>query len=293
MHDAQTTKEKVDQMTRMSTQSRAFAATRHRSPRISIALVAFAVLVLSILPATVAAKPVLGTGDHPTIVLVHGAWASPSGWDQVIAGLEKDGFPTAAPELDELTLTGDVATVRAALDAIPGNKILVGHSYGGMVVSGAGYGRSDVVGLVYTAALVPDEGETAFSVQDGFDPSGVIPHLIPDPFPFVYIDPAYFPVYFCQDLSPKKAAELLAGQRKTSLGALTEPSGPVAWKTLLSWYAISGQDLIIDPDAQAFMSARAGSTVVRFDDASHAGGFTHYASRFVKLIEQAAAATAG
>jgi pimeloyl-ACP methyl ester carboxylesterase len=268
------------------------AIVRPRSTRIVIAIVAIALLALSIIPATAAAKPVLAA-DRPTIVLVHGAWASPSGWDQVIAGLEKDGFPTAAPELDELTLTGDVATVRAALDAIPGNKILVGHSYGGMVVSGAGYGRSDVVALVYTAALVPDEGETAFSVQDGFDPSGVIPHLIPDPFPFVYIDPAYFPVYFCQDLSPKKAAELLAGQRKTSLGALTEPSGPVAWKTLPSWYAISGQDLIIDPDAQAFMSARAGSTVVRFDDASHAGGFTHYASRFVKLIEQAAAATAG
>jgi pimeloyl-ACP methyl ester carboxylesterase len=268
------------------------AIVRPRSTRIVIAIVAIAMLALSIIPATAAAKPVLAA-DRPTVVLVHGAWASPSGWDQVVAGLEKDGFATAAPALDELTFTGDVATVRATLDAIQGKKILVGHSYGGMVVSGAGYGRTDVVALVYTAALVPDEGETAFSVQDGFDPSGVIPHLIPDPFPFVYIDPAYFPIYFCQDLSPKKAAELLAGQRKTSLGALTEPSGPVAWKTLPSWYAISGQDLIIDPDAQAFMSARAGSTVVRFDDASHAGGFTHYASRFVKLIEQAAAATAG
>ena len=256
-----------------------------------IVLIALAML-LSILPATVAAKPVLAADARPTIVLVHGAWASPSGWDQVVAGLQKDGYATAAPALDEVSLTGDVATVRATLDAIPGNKILVGHSYGGMVISGAGAGRSDVLALVYTAALVPDEGETAFSVQDGFDPSGVIPHLIPDPFPFVYIDPAYFHTYFCQDLSPKKAAELHAGQRSTSLGALTEPSGPVAWKTLPSWYAISGQDLIIDPDAQVFMSARAGSTVVRFDDASHAGGFTHYAGRFVKLIEQAVAATA-
>ena len=212
---------------------------------------------------------------------------------EVVAGLQKDGYATAAPALDEITLSGDVATVRATLDTIPGKKILVGHSYGGMVVSGAGYGRSDVVALVYTAALVPDEGETAFSVQDGFRPSGVIPHLIPDPLPFVFIDPAYFPAYFCQDLSPKKAAELLAGQRKTSLAALTEPSGPVAWKTIPSWYAISGLDLIIDPDAQVFMSGRAGSTVVRFDDASHAGGFTHYATRFVRLIEDAAAATAG
>jgi pimeloyl-ACP methyl ester carboxylesterase len=263
-----------------------------RRSQFAIALAISALLLLSMLPASVLAKPVLAA-DRPTIVLVHGAWASPSGWDHVVAGLQKDGYATAAPALEEVTLSGDVATVRATLDGIPGQKILVGHSYGGMVISGAGAGRSDVLALVYTAALVPDEGETAFSVQDGYDPSGVIPHLIPDPFPFVYIDPVYFHTYFCQDLSPKKTAELIAGQRVTSLGALTEPSGPVAWKTLPSWYAISGQDLIIDPDAQAFMSARAGSTAVRFDDASHAGGFTHYAGRFVKLIEQAVAATAG
>ena len=153
-----------------------------------IAIVACALLALSIVPATAAGKPVLAA-DRPTIVLVHGAWASPSGWDQVVDGLHKDGFATAAPALDEVTLSGDVATVRATLDAIPGQKILVAHSYGGMVISGAGYGRSDVAALVYTAALVPDEGETAFSVQDGFKPSGVIDHLIPNPFPFVYDRP--------------------------------------------------------------------------------------------------------
>jgi pimeloyl-ACP methyl ester carboxylesterase len=263
-----------------------------RSSKIAIALAVSALLLLSMVPATALAKPTLAA-DRPTIVLVHGAWAGPEGWDEVVAGLQKDGFATAAPALPEDTLSGDVATVRATLDAIPGNKILVAHSYGGMVISNAGHGRSDVLALVYTAALVPDEGETAFSVQDGYDQSEAINHLIFDPFPYAYIDPAFFPQYFCQDLSPKKAAELNAGQRSTSLGALTEPSGPVAWKTLPSWYAISGQDLIIDPDAQVFMSQRAGSTVVRYDDASHAGAYTHYASRFVKLIEEAVVATAG
>jgi pimeloyl-ACP methyl ester carboxylesterase len=281
-------------MTRMS-QSHALdrTGTWPRSRSVVIAVVAVALLALSVLPATALASRALAAGNRPTIVLVHGAWASPSGWDQVVAGLGKDGYATAAPALDEVTLSGDVATVRSTLDAIPGNKILVAHSYGGMVISNAAYGRSDVLALVYTAALVPDEGETAFSVQDGYDQSEAIDHLIFDPFPFASIDPAFFPRFFCQDLSPKKAAELNAGQRATSLGALTEPSGPVAWKTLPSWYAISGQDLIIDPDAQVFMSQRAGSTVVRFDDASHAGAYTHYAARFVKLIEAAAAATAG
>lgn len=265
---------------------------RARSSKIVIALAVSGLLLLSMLPATAVAKPALA-GDLPTIVLVHGAWAGPSGWDQVVAGLQKDGYSTATPALDEATLTDDAGTVRATLDAIPGNKILVAHSYGGMVISNAGYGRSDVLALVYTAGLVPDEGETAFSVQEGYDQSEAIDHLIFDPFPFAYIDPAFFPEFFCQDLSPKKAAELNAGQRSTSLKALTEPSGPVAWKALPSWYAISGQDLIIDPDAQVFMSQRAGSTVVRFDDASHAGAYTHYASRFVKVIEEAVAATAG
>jgi pimeloyl-ACP methyl ester carboxylesterase len=281
-------------MTTQSIQASALTArpAQTRSSRVAIAIAASALLLLSMVSATVTAKRVLAA-DRPTIVLVHGSWAGPSGWDQVATGLQKDGFATAAPTLDLATLAGDVATVRATLDAIPGNKILVGHSYGGMVISGAGYGRSDVRALVYTAGFVPDEGETAFGLLAPYPPSEAFSHLIANPFPFVYIDPAIFPRVFCQDLSPKKAAELNAGQRPISLFAGSEPSGPVAWKALPSWYAISGQDLVINPALQEFMSARAGSTVVRFDDASHAGGFTHYASRFVKLIEQAAAVTAG
>jgi len=281
-------------MNTQSIQASALTArpAQSRSSRVAIAIAASALLLLSMVPATVTAKRVLAA-DRPTIVLVHGSWAGPSGWDQVVAGLQKDGFATAAPTLDLATLAGDVATVRATLDAIPGNKILVGHSYGGMVISGAASGRSDVLGLVYAAAFVPDQGETAFGLLAPYPPSEAFSHLIPNPFPFVYIDPAIFPGVFCQDLSPKKAAELNAGQRPISIFAGSEPSGPIAWRTLPSWYAISGQDRVINPDLQAFLSARAGSTVIRFDDASHAGGFTHYAGRFVKLIEQAAAATAG
>jgi pimeloyl-ACP methyl ester carboxylesterase len=262
-----------------------------RRSRIAIALAASALLLLSMLPATAAARPVLAA-DRPTIVLVHGAWAGPAGWNQVVAGLRKDGYATATPTLDEATLSGDAATVRATLDAIPGKKILVAHSYGGMVITNAGSGRSDVLALVYSAGLVPDEGESSFSIQEGYKQSDALNHLVFDPYPFAYIDPAFFPAIFCQELSPKKAAELNAGQRPISLVAGSEPSGPAAWHELPSWYAISGQDRVIDPVLQEFVSARAGSTVVRFDDASHAGGFTHYAGRFVKLIEDAVAATA-
>jgi pimeloyl-ACP methyl ester carboxylesterase len=231
-------------------------------------------------------------GDRPAIVLVHGAWAGPSGWDQVIAILHRDGYHTAAPMLDEASLSGDAATVRETLDRIEGTKVLVGHSYGGMVISNAGASRTDVVGLVYTAGLVPDEGESAFSVQEGYRQSEMVGHLEVDANSFAFVDRAFFHQYFCQDLSPDQAAVLNAAQRPVSLAALNEPSGPVAWKTIPSWYAISGQDLVIDPAVQVFMSGRAGSTTIRFDDASHAGGFTRYASRLAELIEQAVATPA-
>jgi pimeloyl-ACP methyl ester carboxylesterase len=268
-------------------------ASRARTSHAGVAIAVAALLLLSMLPATALAKQALAAGDRPTIVLVHGAWAGPSGWDDVVALLQKDGYTTVTPTLPEASLSGDVATVRAALDAIPGKKILVAHSYGGMVTTNAGAGRGDVLALVYTAAFLPDEGETAFGILAQGRPSEAFNHLVFDPYPFAYIDRAFFPQIFCQDLSPKKAAELNAGQRPISLSAGSEASGPPAWRELPSWYAISEQDGVIDPALQESMSARAGSTIVRFDEASHAGGFTHYATRFVKLIEQAVAATRG
>ena len=150
---------------------------------IAIALAASALLVLSILPATVAAKPALAA-DRPTIVLVHGSWAGPSGWDQVVAGLHKDGYTTATPTLDLATLAGDVATVRATLDAIPGNKILVGHSYGGMVISGAASGRSDVLGArLRRRHSCRSEGETAFGLLAPVPPVRGVPPPHPRPLP--------------------------------------------------------------------------------------------------------------
>jgi len=259
-------------------------------------MVFVAVLVVCLMPASALAENSGANGSQPMIVLVHGAWAGPSGWDQVVERLHKDGYVTSTPTLNLLSIAGDVSIVRAALDAIPGPKILVGHSYGGIVVSNAAFGRSDVLGLVYTAAFVPDEGESIASLGVGFQPTDVINHLVFTGAPFAspaFIDPAFFPQLFCQDLSAKRAAILNAAQRPVNIAVLFTPSGPVAWHSLPSWYAVSGKDLVIDPAEQRFMAQRAGSTVIEFPAASHAGGFTHYASRFVKLIEQAAEETAG
>jgi pimeloyl-ACP methyl ester carboxylesterase len=249
-----------------------------------------AALVLSV---SLFATGVRAAESDPTIVFVHGAFASPAGWSGVVDALHKDGYQTATPTLGLQSVADDVAIVRSTLDSIPGDKMLVGHSYGGFVITNAASGRSDVRGLVYTAAYVPDSGETITSLSVGYTPGAFLSHLVPAPpsFPFFIVDPQFFPEDFAQDLNPKLGAEIAAEQRLTSLGLFVTPSGPAAWHALPSWYAVSGADRAIDPDLQRFMAQRAGSTTVQFPAASHVGGLTHYSTRFVKLIEQAVQAT--
>jgi pimeloyl-ACP methyl ester carboxylesterase len=229
---------------------------------------------------------------NPTVVLVHGAFASPEGWSVVADALHKDGYQTATPALAMDSVAGDIAIVRSTLDSISGDKILVGHSYGGFVITNAAIGRSDVRGLVYTAAYVPDTGETINSIEVGYTPGTFLTHLIPAPsLPYVIDAPRFFRADFAQELNPKLAAQITAQQRPTSVFVFATPSGRGAWHDIPSWYAISGADRAIDPDLR-FMADRAGSTTVRFAAASHVGGLTHYSARFVKLIEQAIDATA-
>jgi pimeloyl-ACP methyl ester carboxylesterase len=270
---------------------------QHLSPlrlKVVAALLLFAAALTTWSTAPAASA---STGPKPTVVLVHGAFSAPSAWDRVVARLHQDGYTTVTPALGLHGVAGDVATVQSALDAVSGPKILVGHSYGGFVVSNAAAGRSDVRALVYTAAFVPEQGETINDLGSGYAPPAFLAppfppgHLLFDQSGLAVIDPAHFRADFAQDLNPKLAARLAATQTPTSLDILFTPSGPVGWHAIPSWYAVSGADRIIDPALQRAMATRAGSSVVTFDDASHAGGFTHYAARFVKLIEQAAAAT--
>ena len=264
-------------------------STRSRllRPMVVIAVV----LMVSVLPTMARAD----SSERPTIVLVHGAWASSEGWDMVVAGLQKDGYRTATPTLGLQSIAEDVAIVRAALDNILGPKILVAHSYGGFVISNAASGRSDVLGLVFTAAFVPDQGDSIFSLGAGFHTSEAFNHFIWTGTPFAspaFIDPAFFAQFFCQDLNPNLEATLNAEQIPLNFSIALTPSGPVAWHTLPSWYALSGKDLMIDPAEELFMAQRAGATTIVFPAASHAGGITHYATGFVKLIEEAVQQTA-
>jgi pimeloyl-ACP methyl ester carboxylesterase len=267
-----------------------------RSRLIIAALVAVGLIALAATAASARSMSTSNEDGKPTVVLVHGAFASPAGWERVTAALHKDGYKTATPALGLDSLGGDVSIVQTTLDSIGGDKILVGHSYGGFVISNAAVGRTDVRGLVYTAAYVPDTGETIESLNAGYAPPAFLApgHLVFAPsFPYVVIAPQYFRGDFAQDLNPTLAAELAASQHPTSFAILASASEPGAWHNLPSWYAVSAADRVVDPDLQRFMAQRAGSTVVQFDHASHAGGYTHYATRFVKLIEQAVQATTG
>lgn len=259
---------------------------------VALALAALLTL-LPLLGLAAATSARVDAATRPTIVLVHGAWAGPAGWSQVVAGLEKDGYVTSTPALGLQSTYADVAIVQAALDAIPGDKILVGHSYGGSVISQAAAGRTDVLGLVYTAAFVPDAGETLIGLGAGYQPPAALQpgHLVFLGEPFAspsLIASEFFRDDFAADLSPKLASQLAGQQVPTSFGLFFEPAGPVAWHALPSWYAVSGLDRMVDPALQRYLAARMGATTVTFDEASHAGGFTHYATRLVKLIEAAA-----
>jgi len=263
-----------------------------RSELIQLLLLAATVILvmLSLAPEAAARGTWPGYGHKPTIVLVHGAWAGPSGWKDVVRDLHNDGYRTVTPALDLLSIEGDVAIVRDTLDAIHGDKILVGHSYGGVVISNAAYGRSDILALVYTAAIVPEEGESVVSVGDGYVPSAALDHLVftgeawNSP---ALIDPAFFHEIFAADLSPRKAAAMNAAQGATHPAALLSPSGPVAWHDLPTYYAVSGKDLIIDPNEQRWMAERAGATTIEFANASHVGGFAAHADDFTALITRA------
>ena len=263
-------------------------------PFLLLAIAMSALLLLATAPLTAARGGALDGTAAPTIVLVHGAWADETGWNDIVARLQKDGYHTAAPRIGVTDPAADIATVRATLDAIAGPKILVGHSYGGYVVTNAASGRTDVQALVYTAAFTPDEGDTLQSLGAGYAPPAAFEHFVWTGEPFAslaYIDPVWFRHDFAQDLNPKAAAQMSDHQQPIGVPILTTPSGPAAWHSIPSWFAISGADRMIDPALQRAEASRIGATTVVFDDASHAGGFTHYAARFTKLIEDAAAAT--
>lgn len=258
--------------------------------------VVITVAALSLIPGGEAGAH--ADGQHrtkPTIVLVHGAFADSSGFNAITRRLIRDGYPVVAAPNPLRGLASDAAQVRALLESIDGPIVLVGHSYGGAVISMAATGNTDVKALVYLAAFVPETGESAQDLVGKFPGSTVGESLKPVPMPDgqvdLYIDPRVYHVNFAGDVPGPEAALLAIAQRPATGAALGEPAtGPQAWHTIPNYNLISGADKIIPPAAQQFMADRAGATTQVVSGASHLV-FVSQPDKTVAFIEKAARET--
>ena len=231
----------------------------------------------------------------PTVVLVHGAFADASGWGGVITRLNAAGYATLAPANPLRSLSSDAEYVRSVLATIEGDVVLVGHSYGGAVLTNAAVGAPNVKALVYIAAFALDEGEAvgAATALGADGPPPDFTQLVDlRPFPGAgegnadaYLKLEIFHQGFCQDLDDELAAIMAVAQRPAALATLVEPSGPPAWKTIPSWYLVASSDRTIPPAAERVMAERAGATTVEIES-SHVAMISH-PDEVTALIQQA------
>lgn len=215
--------------------------------------------------------------ETPTVVLVHGAFADSSGWAGVITELQADGIAVHAPANPLRSVSGDAAYIASVVANIPGPVLLVGHSYGGVVITNAAVNAPNVVGLVYICAFLPDEGESVQALAEHATDSLLGAARRPAPFAIpgqdepgieLYIDPAAFHEAFCADLAPEVAAAMAVSQRPGGAEGFGEPSGPPAWKSLPSWALIGTGDKTIGISGLRLMAERAGAISTEID-ASH------------------------
>ena len=206
------------------------------------------------------------------IVLVHGAWADASSWSKVIPILQKAGHRVIAVQLPEHSLADDVATVKRAIQLVGAPTVLVGHSYGGEVITNAAYNNPNVKGLVYVAAFAPDEGQSLGNFVD----VAKLPKdlLITDSGGFSYINPAMFVGAFAQDVNSTEADIMAIIQKPFSTSIFAEKSGPPAWKQLPTWYQVSENDHMIPSDVERMFAKQLNATTISLAS-SHASLVSH------------------
>ncbi|MDP9793621.1 pimeloyl-ACP methyl ester carboxylesterase [Catenuloplanes nepalensis] len=232
----------------------------------SAAVVAAGVLTAATAGPATAGETGHGQGTKPTVVLVHGAFADASGWTEVIRRLTRDGYPVLAPPNPLRGVASDSAYLASFLATVPGPIVLVGHSYGGFVLTNAATGNANVKALVYVAAFAPDAGETVQGLQVLFPGTKLgEPQLDFRQHPGGYdgyVKAAVFREVFAGDL-PRATTDLMwATQRPGDTHTLGEPSGAPAWRDVPSWYLVARDDQLIPAAAQRFMADRAGARVV-------------------------------
>jgi pimeloyl-ACP methyl ester carboxylesterase len=220
------------------------------------------------------------------VVLVHGAWADGSGWEGVYRALRKKGFSVSVVQQPTISLRGDVEATKRVIATQNGPVILVGHSYGGAIITEAGTDPK-VVALVYIAGWIPDTGESVNSlIQEQIPPSAPVPPILPPQDGFLLLDRVKFPAAFAGDVDPDRAAFMADAQLPWGLEAVAATISEPAWKTKPSWSLVASEDRMIPPVAQRFMSNRAGATVVEVPG-SHAV-FVSQPEAVADLIVQAA-----
>ncbi|MFD7745765.1 alpha/beta fold hydrolase [Streptomyces sp. NPDC059698] len=264
-----------------------------RSVLLGVTAVAYLSIAAVTLPGTAGAAP--HHTPRPTIVLEHGAFADAASWDGVVARLQRAGYPVVAAANPLRGPATDAAYLRSVLDHIDGPVVLVGHSYGGTVISQAAAGlETKVKALVYIAAFLPAAGESSIGLTDKFPGSTLgeavesVDYSLPDGGrgADVYIKPEKFRHQFAADVPADEAGLMAAGQRPIAAAALEEKSTEAAWKSIPSWSLVTTQDRNIPVAAQRFMSARAKARTTTVD-ASHAVSVSRPAA-VVRIVEQAA-----
>jgi pimeloyl-ACP methyl ester carboxylesterase len=229
------------------------------------------------------------TSALKNVVLVHGGFVDGSGWQGVYNALRKNGYVVTIVQNPTISLADDVAVTKRALAAQKGPAILVGHSYGGVVITEAG-NDPKVTGLVYIAAFAPDKGESVAALIKDPPPGAPVPPILPPQDGYLFLDRLKFAASFAADVSPDVAEFMADSQVPWGVEALSGAISQPAWRTKPSWYLVANQDKMIPPDAQRAMSKRAGSTVVEVK-----GSHSVYVSQpqaVASLIEKAAGGVA-
>src|SRR6202167_2399929 len=200
--------------------------------------------------------------SETAVILIHGAWAEGSSWGAVIEQLQAEGYKVTAPQFPLTSLADDIARLRQVLAFQDGPTVLVGHSYGGQIMTALGADAQNVVGLVYIAAIGLDEGESLGALLAQGPPTPALAHQFIDQRGFAWLSEDDFVNHFAADVDPVEARVLYAVQQPLAVTAFDDVMGVLAWKSLPSWYLVATNDEALPPDAERLFAKRMGATVV-------------------------------
>ncbi len=226
------------------------------------------------------------SNPRPTIVLVHGAWADASGWQEVIPAFLDAGYNVKAVQLPLTNVIADITTAQRLVDAQTAPVIVVAHSYGGAVTSALNNAKGNIAALVFISAITPDNGETVQALFNKYPPTPMLSNITPDAAGMLYIIPEKFPEIFAQDVDRKMARIMAVTQKPVNAGGFPEvfKAQPI-WKTVPSWFLVTKRDNVVSPELQRFFAKRMNAKTTEVD-ASHAS-FISQPQETIKIVMEA------